>query len=301
LRSVGTDIQTINVVKGIYEDRKSIKQLDCVLVVEASNGTKTQMVKKASSVDLYVSKNGVFENKAELSFEEAQTLLNDMGITNKFLATEIKAVHENAEVKNKRITDIKESLDIVNVELGKINELGEGEMTDELGSIKNELTDKKNELEIQLSKEENAETDDLLEKISDKVLFFVNKIKDTIDAGESDLEPEYTTDGYVMENGISVKILIKGTNIKTYSDINSSVFLLLDSQNKELEELITPEMKQDIAEIMAHSNVENFEDWKRSLRTVLSNLAAIGKEEETEEEEPAVEESLMDKLTENRS
>jgi hypothetical protein len=34
---------------------------------------------------------------------------------------------------------------------------------------------------------------------------------------------------------------------------------------------------------------------------VLSNLAAIGKEEETEEEEPAVEESLMDKLTENRS
>jgi hypothetical protein len=174
-------------------------------------------------------------------------------------------------------------------------------MTDELGSIKNELTDKKNELEIQLSKEENAETDDLLEKISDKVLFFVNKIKDTIDAGESDLEPEYTTDGYVMENGISVKILIKGTNIKTYSDINSSVFLLLDSQNKELEELITPEMKQDIAEIMAHSNVENFEDWKRSLRTVLSNLAAIGKEEETEEEEPAVEESLMDKLTENRS
>ena len=104
-----------------------------------------------------------------------------------------------------------------------------------------------------------------------------------------------------MENGLSVKLVIKGTNIKTYKDINSAVFLGVDSESGKAQTLIDDKTKKDIAEVMAASSIENFEDWKRSLRVVISNLALIGVEDEeetddkegeakTKDEEPETEE-----------
>lgn len=302
-RVAGMPASSTELLGQIYDVAGKLKTIESCLVVEANNKTY-QFVKKRGAVDLFISGVGLFEDKHEFSFEEANSLLRQVGVKTDFLAKEIKFIGENREIKTKRIQAIQENLDIVNAELKKINEL-EDELAQapEVANLAGELQDKKKELEIQLSKEQDAETDDILEKISDKILFFINKIKDTLDNGSEELQPEYTTDGYVLENGISVKITIKGTNVKTYKDINSSLFLLIDSQNKDLANVVTEKDKDDIATIMGQSNVENFEDWKRSLRTVISNLAAVGVEAAPDEEEETPEatpESLMQKLGEGK-
>lgn len=279
-RTMSVSDHVLYTLNKIYENRANVKFLKNTLVVESlTNGHKIELVKRNNMIDMFMFVHDVFEGKFELTISEAAEYLDTNGIKTNFLDAELKIVHEAKSAKEARIKTLQESINAIDKELQKIQEADMD--TPELDTVTGALQDQKKDLEIQLSKEQNSETDDIIEKLADKMLFFVNKIKDTIDGGQ-ELEPEYSTDAYMMENGLSVKIVIKGVNIKTYKDINSQVFLSVDSKDGKAEALIDEKTKKDIADVMSKSTVDNFEDWKRSLRIVISNLAVKGVEEPAE-------------------
>lgn len=285
-RSMGVSSHTLSKIKTVYENRNRIKELNTVLVVESLDGSRRmEIVKLGNKLDVHNFENGVYEGRFEFTASEVNSILEELGVKTNFLSKELGAVLESKKEKEKRINLIKESIEHIQSGIDKILEAEEqGITSDELTSTKNSLEDEKKALMIKLSSEENSKTDDIVEKLSDKVLFFVNKIKDDIDS-QVELSKEYTTDEYSMENGISVKIMIKGENVRTYEDINKSLYLSVDSKNKDVDSKITDDIKKNIVEVMSSTSVENFEDWKRALRSVLSTISMIGTEEPKEEPE----------------